>query len=100
MALGQPRNSREFGEFAAVLGDDDRNIRWLAGSSLVRLRGNAVVQTLAAFLNTNPGQPVQAEAIKVLSLIAETDEDEIIRDAARSILDQKKMNMRIKEISF
>ena len=85
MALGQSKNSAEFGELATALGDEDSNIRWLAGSSLVRLRGHAVVQTLAAFLDTNPGDPAQEEAIKVLSLIAETDEDETVREAARII---------------
>ena len=88
MALGQPKNSAELGELAAALGDDDSNIRWLAGSSLVRLRGHAVVQTLAAFLNANPGQPAQAEALKVLSLIADTGEDETVREAARNVIEE------------
>ena len=41
-------------------------------------------QTLAAFLKTNPGDQAQEEAQKVLSLIADTDEDETVREAARA----------------
>lgn len=37
MALGQPKNSQELQELVAALGDEDGNIRWLAGSALARL---------------------------------------------------------------
>ena len=92
MDLGQPKNSAELGELAAALGDEDSNIRWLVGSSLVRLRGPAVVQTLAAFPNTNPSQPTQEESIRVLSPIAETDDDEMVRDAARAVVEEVEEN--------
>ena len=87
MALGQPKNGAELAELAAALGDEDGNIRWLAGSSLVRLRGPAVVATLAAYLETGLGEPAQAEAIKVLGLIADTAEEEAVREAAHAIVE-------------
>lgn len=84
MALGQPKNSQELQELVAALGDEDGNIRWLAGSALARLGGMAVVRLLAAYLAADPGDVARAEAARVLDLIADMDEDEAVRNAARA----------------
>lgn len=55
MALARPKNSAELGEQVAALGDEDNNIRWLAGSSLVRLWGTAVVQAHGGFVTQRNG---------------------------------------------
>lgn len=85
MALGQPQNQAELAELVAALGDENENIRWLAGSTLSRLGSMAVVRLLAAYLQTNPGEPGRAAALKALSLIAETTEDTAVRAAVERI---------------
>lgn len=87
MALSQPKNQVELTELIAALGDENDNIRWLAGSALTRVGGLAVVRLLAAYWQTNPGAVARAEAEKVFGLIAETDEDEAVRRAARAALE-------------
>jgi hypothetical protein len=86
MALGQPKNQADLAELIAALGDENDNIRWLAGSSLARLGGLAVVKLLAAYLAANPGATSRAEAVKVLGLIADTAEDEAVQAAARQAM--------------
>jgi hypothetical protein len=86
MGLGQPKNQAELQALVGALADEDSNIRWLAGSSLVRIRGLAVVNMLAAFLQSDPGDTACREAVKVLGLIADTDEDEGVRTAAREAM--------------
>ncbi|HRQ40093.1 MAG TPA: N-6 DNA methylase [Chloroflexota bacterium] len=85
MGLGQPKNQAELQALVGALGDADENIRWLAGSSLARLGGLATVQMLAAFLHSQPGETAQQEAVRVLELIADTDEDEAVRTAAQAL---------------
>ncbi|MBP6472235.1 MAG: HEAT repeat domain-containing protein, partial [Chloroflexi bacterium] len=84
MALGQPKNQMELTELIAALGDENGQIRWLAGASLVKVGGTAVVRLLAAYLGTGPDEVAQSEARKVLGMIAETDEDEAVQQAARA----------------
>jgi len=86
MALGQPKNQLELTELIAALGDENGQIRWLAGASLVKVGGTAVVGLLAAYLGTEPGAAAQAEARKVLEMIAETAEDDAVQQAAREAL--------------
>ncbi|MBE2202521.1 MAG: N-6 DNA methylase [Anaerolinea sp.] len=83
MALGQPQNQMELTELIAALGDENSNIRWLAGSSLVKMGGTAVVKLLAAYLGTQPGAVGRDEALKVLALIGEMSEDEALRQAVK-----------------
>lgn len=87
MSLGKPKNETELAELTAALGDEDNNIRWLAVSALSRLGGLPVVRLLVVYLNTNPGQTASEEAVKVLKMIAETDEDEGVRTAAQQLVD-------------
>ena len=86
MALGQPKNQAELQELIAALGDEDSNIRWLAGSSLARLGEMATVQALAAYLRTQPGDVPTAEVARVLKTIADTAEDEAIKQAAQDAM--------------
>lgn len=85
MGLGQPQNQAELQALVGALADEDDSIRWLAGSSLTRLGGLAVVNMLAAFLRSRPGETARQEALKVLGLIADTDEDEGVRTAAQEL---------------
>lgn len=80
---GNRQDSAAIAQLVAALGDSDDSIRWLAGSSLARLGGTAVVQMLAAFLRSQPGETAVQEARRVLELIAETDEDETVRQTAQ-----------------
>ena len=66
MALGQPKNSQEL---ISALRDEDGNIRWLA-----------------VYMASQPGATAQAEARKVLGLIADTAEEDSIRQQARKYL--------------
>ncbi len=86
MALGQPKNQAELQALAGALTDEDDSIRWLAGSSLTRLGGLAVVNMLAAFLQSRPGETATQEALKVLGLIADTDPDASVQELARQAL--------------
>lgn len=88
MSLGQPKNQAELQALVGALADEDSSIRWLAGSSLTRLGGLAVVNMLAAFLASRPGETARQEALKVLELIADTDEDEGVRAAAQALADK------------
>lgn len=72
-----------------ALADEDDSIRWLAGSSLTRLGGLAVVNMLAAFLQSELGDTPRQEALKVLGLIADTHEDESVRTAAHVLANKK-----------
>lgn len=74
MALGNSQKQGEVAELVAALGDENGNIRWLAGSSLVRLRGRGVRELLIAYLATEPGEPGESEARRVLELIEEVSE--------------------------
>ena len=85
MALGQPKNQAELAELIAALGDENNNIRWLAGSSLTKLGGLTVVNLLARYLETEPGDKAQDQALKVLQMIAETDEDEAVQAASQEV---------------
>lgn len=86
MGLGQPKNQAELQALVGALADEDDSIRWLAGSSLTRLGGLAVVNMLAAFLQSRPGETARQEALKVLELIADTDEDEGVQESARKAM--------------
>lgn len=86
MGLGQPKNQAELQALVGALADEDSSIRWLAGSSLTRLGGLAVVNMLAAFLQSRPGETARQEALKVLELIADTDVDERVQDSARKAM--------------
>jgi hypothetical protein len=79
MALGQPKNQLELTELIAALGDENGQIRWLAGASLVRVGGLVVVRLLAAYLQTEPGAVGREEALKALALIGETSDDEAVK---------------------
>lgn len=82
MALGQPKTKAELVELIAALGDGNANIRWLAGSSLARLGGLTVVNLLARYLETEPGNKAQVQVLKTLQMIADTDEDKAVQTAA------------------
>jgi len=56
---------------------------WLAVLSSARLEGLAVVNMLAALLQSPPGETAKQEARKGLGLIADTDDDERVRQAAQ-----------------
>jgi len=86
MGLGQPKNQAELQALVGALADEDDSIRWLAGSSLTRLGGLAVVNMLTAFLQIGPGNTASQEALKVLGLIADTDGDERVQDSARKAM--------------
>jgi hypothetical protein len=74
MALGSSEKQGEVVELVVALGDENANIRWLAGSSLVRLRGQGVKALLFAYLATDPGEPDQSEGRRILDLIEEVSE--------------------------
>jgi len=86
MALGQPKTQAELQELVAALVDENSNLRWLAGSSLARLGEMATVQVLAAYVQTKPAEVAMVQVRKILGLIAETADDEAVRDAARELL--------------
>ncbi len=86
MGLGQPKNQAQLQTLVGALADEDSNIRWLAGSSLARLGGPAVVNMLAAFLKTKPGETAVEEAVKVLGLIADTAEDTQVQEDVRKAM--------------
>lgn len=86
MGLGQLKNQAELQALVGALADEDDSIRWLAGSSLTRLGGLAVVNMLAAFLQSRPGETARQEALKVLELIADTDVDERVQESARKAM--------------
>lgn len=89
MSLGQPKSQAELQALVGALADEDDSIRWLAGSSLTRLGGLAVVNMLAAFLQSELGDTPRQEALKVLGLIADTHEDESVRTAAHVLANKK-----------
>lgn len=91
MALGSPKNQAELAELIAALGDENANIRWLAGSSLTKLGGLVVVNLLAAYLQTNPGEVARQESLRVLGLIGEMSEDEQIRAEVQFILRKEQL---------
>lgn len=90
MDLGRLRTLAAIHTLAASLGDKDANVRWLAGSHLVRFGGRETVDTLAAYLASDPPPVGRAEALRVLGLIADADEDEEVREMARQMLDGRK----------
>lgn len=85
MALGNPKNQAELAELVAALGDENTNIRWLAGGSLTKIGGLVVVNLLAAFVQSNPGAKAEDQARKTLEMIAETSEDAGVQTAAKKI---------------
>ncbi|MEZ4644865.1 MAG: HEAT repeat domain-containing protein [Chloroflexota bacterium] len=84
-AIVQPKNQMELSELIAALGDENGQIRWLAGASLARLADMATVKLLAAYLKTSPAPVAKEEALKVLSLIGEMSEDEGVKEAAKRL---------------
>lgn len=82
-AIVQPQNQMELAELIAALGDENGQIRWLAGASLARLADMATVTLLAAYLKTNPAPVAKEEALKVLTLIGEMSESEEVKEAAK-----------------
>lgn len=92
MTLGQDHSPVATRELVAFLADEDDNIRWLAGSSLVQRADADTVAAIAAFLNqAEPKRVEQArsEALRVLGLIADTAEDESVRAGAREIIERR-----------
>ncbi len=95
MALGGDPSPLATRELVAFLADENSNIRWLAGSSLVqRAGGEAGADTVAAIVafltQAEPERVEQArsEALRVLGLIADTAEEESVRAAAGDALDK------------
>ena len=62
--MSSPENQAELAELVTVLGDEHANIRWLAGSSLAKISGLAVVNLLAVYLQSNPGEMARQESLK------------------------------------
>jgi HEAT repeat protein len=89
LGLGRSKNQAELQALVGALADEDSNIRWLATSFLAQIGGTAVVNMLAAFLQTNPGETARQEAVKVLGLIGDMSEDEGVRAAVRALVNQK-----------
>jgi hypothetical protein len=94
MALGDRvkanrQDAAAVSQLVAALGDDDSNIRWLAGSALGLLGGSTVVRTLAAFLEQTETPEARQEALRALQRIADNPrEDEQVREIAeRAISD-------------
>jgi HEAT repeat protein len=52
-----------------LLGDTDPTVRWLAISTLGRLRLEAAAQSIAALLDRDPDEHVREEAARVLGLL-------------------------------
>ncbi len=76
-------------ELVAFMADEDSNIRWLAGSSLLHRADADTVAAMAAFLNRAEPERVEqmrAEALRILDLIAETAAEEAVRQAANEAL--------------
>lgn len=89
MDLGRLRTSTTIHSLAATLGDKDANVRWLAGSHLVRFGGRETVDTLAAYLASDPPAVGRVEALRVLGLIADADEDEVVRKQAGCVIQER-----------
>ena len=49
-----------------------------------------MVNTLAAFLQTNPGETAQQKALKALGLIGDMSEDEAVRAAVKAAIHDQK----------
>lgn len=91
MALGKDSSLAATRELVAFLADEDGNIRWLAGSSLVQRANSDVVAAIISFLGGAEAERVataRPEIQRVLGLIAETAENEAVRDAAKNRLAQ------------
>lgn len=91
MALGGDPSPLATRELVAFLADEDSNIRWLAGSTLVQRPTADTVAALAAFLSqAEPARVAAAlpEARRVLALIADTAEADSVRQAAGAVLGQ------------
>ena len=93
MALGGDPSPIATRELVAFLADEDSNIRWLAGSSLVQRAGigGDTVTAIAAFLDRAGSERVErarSEALRVLGLIADTAEEESVRVAAGEVLEK------------
>ena len=89
MALGKDSSPAATRELVAFLADKDSNIRWLAGSSLVQRANSDVVAAIATFLDGAEAARVavaRPEIQRVLGLIAETAENEAVRQAAQSTM--------------
>jgi hypothetical protein len=89
MALGKDLSPLATRELVAFLADEDKSIRWLAGSSLVQRASLDVVSAIAAFLDKAEPERVDVarpEAERVLVLIADTTGDEEVREMAKIAL--------------
>lgn len=75
-SLDQPEDQVEINRLIAILGSKNGNGRWLAMSTLIKLRETAVVNLLAAYRKRDPSPAARAEAQSVLKLIGEMSEDE------------------------
>lgn len=85
MELGKDHSTLATRELVAFLADDDSSIRWLAGSSLVQRASPDVVMAISAFLDGAEPERIERalpEVKRVLRLIADTAEDENVRDMA------------------
>ena len=74
----------DLAELVAPLGDENANIRWLAGSSLTKIGGLVVVNLLGAYLQSNPGDTARGEALRVLGYLrdkAPMTKSELLRRA-------------------
>ncbi len=90
-ALGQDQSPLATRELVAFLADEDSSVRWLASSSLVQRAGEDTVAAIAAFLtHAEPERANRArpEALRILGLIADTAEEESVRQAAREIIER------------
>lgn len=90
-ALGQDQSPLATRELVAFLADEDSSVRWLASSSLVQRAGEDTVSAIAAFLTHAEPERVnraRPEALRILALIADTAEQESVREAAREAMDK------------
>ncbi|MBN1315754.1 MAG: HEAT repeat domain-containing protein [Anaerolineales bacterium] len=99
LGLGKRRSPSAVQELVSFLSDPDDTIRWLAGSSLVKIGDSYTISTLLAFLNNKATPEARQQAVKVLGQIGASqarlaleriaddgDEDKATRDAAETAL--------------
>jgi hypothetical protein len=89
MALRTDPSAIATRELVAFMADEDSNIRWLAGSSLMHRADGDTVAAMVAFLNRAEPERVEqmrAEALRILDLLAETAAEEEVRQAASEAL--------------
>lgn len=88
MGMGHPQNQTELQGLVSALEDKDSTIRWLAGSTLVKIGDNETVTMLGAFLAKGPSEEGRQEAKRVLVLISETATDISVKVAAQVIIER------------